>query len=201
LTTVCVILAAGRSERMGAQKLLLPFGTTTLLGRALEAASDFSIVVVVAPALVAHVTARPNQTVIVNDAPERGMAHSLAMADAAIADRGAALAVLLGDTPLVDAALVRRMVAARGDADVAYPVRGGIAGHPVIFGPSVRPELARLAAGDTLRSLRDDPSRRRSEVHIDEEAPYLDVDTPQDLARAHATLARIMEPGARNAPF
>jgi hypothetical protein len=56
---------------MGAQKLLLPFGTTTLLGRALEAASDFSIVVVVAPALVAHVTARPNLTVIVNGAPER----------------------------------------------------------------------------------------------------------------------------------
>jgi len=174
---------------MGAQKLLLPLGATTLLERALAAAEGLPAVAVVAPELAALVPARADLTVIVNGEPERGMTHSLALADSAIADRDAVLVVLLADTPLVDAALVRRVLAARGDADVAYPVLGGIGGHPVVFGPRARAAIASLKEGDTLRTLRDDPLLLRIEVPIDDEAPFLDVDTPADLARAAALIS------------
>jgi molybdenum cofactor cytidylyltransferase len=181
---VCAILAAGRSERMGAQKLLLPVGEVTLLERAIAAAGDRETVVVVAPALAPLVETRPNLTVIVNDQPERGMTHSLALADASLTDRDAALVVLLADTPFVDTTLVRRILNERGDADVAYPVRAGVGGHPVIFGAQARAAIAALKEGDTLRSLRDDSRWNRVEVAIDDDAPFLDVDTPEDLARA-----------------
>jgi len=128
---------------------------------------------------------------IVNDAPERGMAHSLRLADAAVADREAALAVLLADTPLVDAALVALVIAARGDADVAYPVRDGRPGHPVVFGPRPRAAIAALPDGDTLRTLRADARWQRVEVAIDDERPFLDVDTPEDAERARAALAAL----------
>jgi len=183
---VCAILAAGRSNRMGAQKLLLPLGAATLLERALAAAAPWPAVAVVASALAPLVAARAGLTVVVNDQPERGMTHSLALADAALGDRDAALAVLLADTPFVDAPLVHRLLAARGDADVVYPTRGGVGGHPVIFGPAARAAIAGLQEGDTLRILRDDRRWRRVEVPIDDDAPYLDVDTPGDLARAQA---------------
>ena len=161
LAPVCAILAAGRSERMGAQKLLLPFGETTLLGRALEAAGDLRTVLVATTAIARHVPGRPGLSVIVNDESERGMSRSLALANAALGDAQAPLVVLLADTPLVDATLVRRILHDRGDADVTYPARDGVGGHPVVFGARPREALENLTGGDTLRNLRDDPRWNR----------------------------------------
>jgi CTP:molybdopterin cytidylyltransferase MocA/carbon monoxide dehydrogenase subunit G len=192
---VCAILAAGRSSRMGAQKLLVAVEGVTLLERALGAAAGFPAVAVVAPSLAGHVGVRPGLTVVVNPEPERGMTRSLALADAAIADRDAALAVLLADTPFVDAALLARVAAALGHADVAYPVRDGRPGHPVVFGARPRAALAGWPEGDSLRALRDDPRWRRVEVPVKDDGPFLDVDTPSDLARA-VDRARL-EPPAR----
>jgi len=192
--TVCVILAAGRSQRMAVQKLTLRIGEATLLERAFEAAGEFPVVAVVARELVSLVRPGAGLTIVVNDQPDRGMTHSLSLAEAAIADCGVALAVLLADTPLVDAALVRRIIAARGEADVAYPVREGVGGHPVVFGPRARAALRQIKEGDTLRTLRDDPRWRRVEVAIEDEAPFLDVDTLEDLARAETLVAGPVEP-------
>ncbi len=178
---------------MGAQKLLVPLNGATLLERALAAAGDFPAVAVVAPELARFVAPRPGLTVIVNHEPERGMAYSLALADAAVSDRAAALVVLLADTPFVDAALVRRVLGSLGSADVAYPVRAGIAGHPVAFGPRPRAEIAGWGEGDSLRRLRDDPRWERREVPETSDAPFLDVDTPAEAERARE-LAAGMEP-------
>jgi molybdenum cofactor cytidylyltransferase len=180
---------------MGAQKLLVAVEGVTLLERALGAAAGFPAVAVVAPSLAGHVGVRPGLTVVVNPEPERGMTRSLALADAAIADRDAALAVLLADTPFVDAALLARVAAALGHADVAYPVRDGRPGHPVVFGARPRAALAGWPEGDSLRALRDDPGWRRVEVPVKDDGPFLDVDTPSDLARA-VDRARL-EPPAR----
>jgi CTP:molybdopterin cytidylyltransferase MocA len=173
---------------MGAQKLLLCIGGDPLFTRVVAAAAAFPRILVVSPAVAAHVTAQPGLQIILNERPERGMTYSLALADAAATDPEAALVVLLADTPLVDAALIARVVAARGDADVAYPVRGGIPGHPVVFGPRARARIAGLPDGDTLRALRADPGLRRVEVPETEDRAFADVDTPEDFARLRAAL-------------
>jgi len=173
---------------MGAQKLLLPVAGRPLFTRALAAAAAFPRILVVSPALAAHVTAQPGLAIVLNERPDRGMTYSLALADAEVADREAALVVLLADTPLVDAALIARVVAARGNADVAYPVRGGIPGHPVVFGPDARARIGGLPDGDTLRALRDDPGLRRIELPETEDGAFADVDTPEDFARLRAAL-------------
>lgn len=170
---------------MGRSKTALRLGDATLLERALAATEGYARIVVVAAGNVRDVPPDVcDLRKIVNDAPERGMTHSLRLADAAVADRDAALAVLLADTPLVDRELVARVLAARGDADVAYPVRDGVPGHPVVFGPAPRALVAGLPDGDTLRALRADPRWTRVEVVVDDERPFLDVDTPADLALA-----------------
>ncbi len=184
-SSICAILAAGRSTRMGAQKLLFTIGEATLLERALAAAANYPRILVAGSWLLDSIAPAPNVRVVVNDAPERGMAHSLRLADAA-AEAGAALAVVLADTPFVDAALVRRVVTARGDADVAYPVRDGVPGHPVVFGPRPRRALADVPDGDTLRHLRADARWTRVEIPIADHRPFLDVDTPADFQRARA---------------
>ena len=177
----CAVLAAGASARMGGQKLLLAVDGRTLLDRALAATAGYPTVVVASPAVREAVPPAAGRRVVVNAEPDRGMTHSLRIADALV-DPESSLVVVLADTPLVDAALIARMAGALGDADVAFPVRGGRPGHPVVFGPRARRALGALPEGDTLRVLRDDPRWRRIEVQVDGPAPFTDVDTPADLA-------------------
>jgi CTP:molybdopterin cytidylyltransferase MocA len=186
----CVVLAAGASSRMGAPKLIMPLGGRSLLDRALEATSAFPTIVAIPPDLIEHVAPRANVRIVTNDEPERGMTRSFAIADAAIPDRAAAVAVVPADLPFLDEASIVRVVRALDGADVAYPVRGGVAGHPVVFGPRPRTEVAGWPEGDTLRALRDDPRWLRVVVDVTDDAPFVDVDTPADFAQARGRLNR-----------
>ena len=176
---------------MGIAKLALDVGDATLLDRALRATAAYERVVVVSVGLVLPREAGvrcASTTYVVNDAPERGMARSLRLANAAV-PAGHALAVVLADMPFVDADLIATVIAARGESDVAYPVRDGVPGHPVVFGPRAREAIARLPDGDTIRTLRADPQLRRVEIPIADDRPFIDVDTVADLASARAAIA------------
>jgi molybdenum cofactor cytidylyltransferase len=192
----CAILAAGASHRMGRPKAALVLGGQTLLERALAAAAAFPTVVVIPatiPDEIKRILAAARRggdvTVVVNERAERGMSRSLGLADAAVLDRTVPLGVLLLDTPLVDAALVARIFTGRGSNDIAYPVRNGVAGHPVVFGARARAVIAELPVGDTVRELRDDPRWTRATVDVDDDAPFLDIDTESDFAALTARFA------------
>jgi CTP:molybdopterin cytidylyltransferase MocA len=91
----------------------------------------------------------------------------------------------LGDKPLVTAALAQRVVeAAHGaGADVCFPERSGVGGHPVYFSPRARRLIGDELHGDSLKSVRDAPGLRRLAVPIADEGAYFDVDDPGALQR------------------
>ena len=178
-----VILAAGESRRMGGQKLLMNFRGRPMIEYALEAARARHPLVVAASEVAGYLSGRAGIDVIVNDAPQRGMAHSLALADAAIPpDRS--IVVLLGDKPLASERLVEAVCAQGAQADVVFPrdPHSGEPGHPVLFSARARAKIAELPDGDSLRSIRDDPALVRVELSIADRGAYLDVDTAGELA-------------------
>lgn len=187
----CVVLAAGRAVRMGGGKLLLPLGSGTVLDAVLEACSGYPTVVVAAPDLAERLgqgLALWQRHVIVNDAPQRGMSHSLRLANQAIsAER--VIAILLGDKPLVTRELVERTIAALdASADVAFPQREGVPGHPVVLSARARGLIDELRDGDTLHSLRDDPRLLRRPVPTEDDGAYEDIDTEADYRRLAGTV-------------
>ncbi len=176
-----VVLAAGTSSRMGVQKLLLPVRGVPMVDRVLAACAGIETVVVVSPQLEQHLRTSGATAVITNTEPHLGMAHSLALAHDYIA-RDRAIAVFLADKPLMTAALARRVIDAgqTAYADVCFPERDGIGGHPVYFSARARERIAGLS-GDSLRLLRDAPDLRRVVIPITDEGAYFDVDDPGAL--------------------
>jgi molybdenum cofactor cytidylyltransferase len=181
MDVTCVILAAGLSRRFGSNKLLQTGrGGLTLLERAVRACGDYPTVVVTLQE-VAYALSDSHAQVIVNAEPDRGMTHSLQLADAAV-NPSHALAVLPADLALVEPQDVRDIIERCHDADVVYPVSPlGVPGHPVLFSPRARAGIAALPDGDTIHDLRDAPNLRRRTVERAQRAHYADVDTPADL--------------------
>ena len=180
---VCIVLAAGAARRFGGEKLLARLGDGRLIDRALDACGDRRTIVVASPSVCAVLEASHRRTIVVNDAPERGMNRSLQRAMQAV-PTGAPFIVLLADMPYVDRTLVERVAteAQAGEIDVCYPTLGGVPAHPVFFGPAARPFVDALGDGDGLRHVRDAPALQRRQFPIDDARVAVDVDTRDALA-------------------
>lgn len=177
-----VILAAGRSRRMGFDKPVTPLAGRAPLARIGAALGEREVIVVVPSHLAGAARQLLNQArVIANDEPNLGMAHSLRCALSAI-DETRAFAIVLADMPAITRTVIERTEALflESHADVTYPVNAsGVPGHPVLFSPRARVLIDALPAGDTLRAARDDESLRRATWVCEDDGAFRDLDDPQ----------------------
>lgn len=171
-----VILAAGTASRVGKQKLLMDFRGRRLIDYSITAALPWSPLVVCGPEVEQYLSGRSEVELLRNGEPERGMSHSLALANR-IVGADLIMLVLLGDKPLVSSSLIESTCTAAEHADVTYPVRAGVPGHPVALSPRARRYIDNLPAGDTVRLLRDRPELKQHPMKTSDLGAVFDVDT------------------------
>lgn len=184
---VGILLAAGRSSRYGANKLLQPLaGGLTVAeasARALAGAVEHWLAVVAAdgdPELERRLAALGGGIVACPDAAY-GMGHSIARGVGA-ARQAAGWIIALADMPAVQAATIRDLRAALlAGSPIAAPCRDGRRGNPVGFSSRFLPDLLALAGDRGARALVE--AHRESVAWIETADPgiFLDVDTPADL--------------------
>ena len=177
----CVVLAAGTSVRFGGEKLtaVLPDGDR-LIDRALRAVASYRHYVVASQRLLTHFDAGTAE-VIVNDRPDLGMAHSLALAEARV-PLGDALLVLPADLELIEPEHIALVAEASQGYDVTYPRSSNdVPGHPVVFADRARGYVAELAPNERISTVRDRADLTRRILRIDDPWPYRDVDRPTDV--------------------
>jgi molybdenum cofactor cytidylyltransferase len=195
-----VVLAAGRSTRMGGpNKLLAEIGGRPLVRIAAEQAlaSRARPVVVVTGhqrEAVAATLAGLDVTLVYNPDYAQGLSTSLKVGIAALpADVDGAI-VCLGDMPQVDAALIDRLIAAfdpdKG-AFVVVPTIAGKRGNPVVWSRRFFPDLARLDGDVGARHLIGSYPEAVVEVPVTGRAALIDVDTPDALRAVKAELEEI----------
>ena len=142
-----VVLAGGRSSRMGSPKASLPWHGSTLLRRVVGLVArvvDGPVVVVGAPGQ--DLPPLPERVEVVEDPVEgRGPLQGIAVGLAAVGGRAEAAFVCSTDLPLLHPAFVRRVLDGRAAAvaDVALPV---VHGHRQPLAAAYRPALAGRAA-------------------------------------------------------
>ncbi len=185
-----IVLAAGRSSRMGAQKLLLEFAGTTVIGHIVDqllASRIDSIHVVVGhqgDRVAEELTGR-NVSIVVNPNPQAGMLSSVRCGLGALQPECDAALVALGDQPTISATLVDRMIQtfASGEEGIVVPVHDRRRGHPLLFRAGYRDEILThyddVGLRGLLRAHRDDII----ELPADSDAVLSDMDYPDDYDR------------------
>jgi nicotine blue oxidoreductase len=187
-----IVLAAGRSRRMGEPKAFLRVGQSSFLEHAVRVLSEggCELVIVVTGPLsdptarsIAEAAAVLDAGIAVNPDPASEQADSLRIALFALPPEAQAVVVAPVDVPDVSGALVRAVIQAwrATGAPVAVPARDGRHGHPVLFARRVFGELMRSELPEGARSVVHAHAHDLAAVPVD--ALPADVDTPDDYQR------------------
>jgi molybdenum cofactor cytidylyltransferase len=196
-----IVLAAGRSTRMGGpNKLLAEIGGKPLVRFVAEQAlaSRAAPVIVVTGherAKVEAALAGLRVRFVHNPDFAAGLSTSLKAGLAALPGEVDGAIVCLGDMPQVTASLIDRMLEAfdpaRG-ALVVVPTIDGKRGNPVVWSRRFFPDLMALEGDVGARHLIATYADAVTEVPLEDSAALTDVDTPDALLAVKAELERMM---------
>jgi len=187
-----IILAAGRSTRMGSNKLLEDLNGKPLVRHVAEAAlaSKVHPVIVVTGHQHEGVSAALeglNLTFIHNADFADGLSTSLKTGVAALTTEVTAVIVLLGDMPLIPSAAINQLITAFEASPqkiAAVPVYEGEWGNPVLLSRTLFEEVSTLQGDAGARRLLNGRADDVLEVPIASDAVLIDLDTPEALAKA-----------------
>jgi molybdenum cofactor cytidylyltransferase len=194
-----VVLAAGRSTRMGAiNKLIADIGGKPLVRIVVERAlaSQASPVIVVTghekEKVEAALAGLPVRFAHNRDYAE-GLGSSLKAGIAAVPKEADGAIVCLGDMPQVDAGLIDKLVTAfdpEKGALVVVPSIEGRRGNPVVWSRRFFSDLMAVQGDVGARHLIGSYAEAVAEVPVAGPGAVTDVDTPESLSAVKAEIER-----------
>lgn len=182
-----ILLAAGKSRRMGTCKQLLPLGDRTVIVRCLDAlAAGGAAEIVVVVSEEGHDVAEAVQAFparfVINTVVDGDMASSVRAGRDALTTAADGVIVFPSDYPLVSAGTIASLIEAHGASpgSIVIPCHDGRRGHPLLFPRAVLDDLADVS---TLRDLVRGNPDRISCVEVTDPGGLHDMDTPEDYQR------------------
>jgi molybdenum cofactor cytidylyltransferase len=190
---IALVLAAGASVRMGANKLLADWRGKPIVRRTVEAAlaSHADPVVVVTgfdADCVRQALTGLNVQFAHNPNYSEGLSMSLSTGLKAVGECDGVL-VLLGDMPQIAPSLIDRMIAAFSPDDgraICVATRRGKRGNPVLWARRFFSDMQRITGDKGARHLIGANEGVVYEVEADDDSVLADVDTIEELAALRA---------------
>ncbi len=186
-----LVLAAGRSTRMGtANKLLADVGGRPMVRRVVDAAraSQADPVVVVTGFehdRVEAALASSEATLVHNPDYTAGLSTSLKRGVAALPEAVDGVVICLGDMPRVSAAVIDRLIAAFDPLEgraICLSTWQGKRGNPVLIARRFFAEVQTIAGDVGAKALIGEYPEAVCEVAMTDDGVLCDVDTPEALA-------------------
>jgi len=185
-----IVLGAGLSSRMGAQKLLLPFGGKTVVSHIVDqllASTVGKVHVVVghqAERISAELSGRA-VSIVNNPNYTSGMLSSVRCGLQNLPEKCRAVMVVLGDQPSVTTELIDQMLQsfAATEKSILVPLYKGKRGHPILFSSHYRDEILTQYGDVGLRGLLHGHSEDTFELAVSSASVLCDMDCPDDYRR------------------
>ena len=182
-----VILAAGQSRRMGRNKMLLPYGTSTVLETivtevtACPAVTAVRVVTGYESDRITALLARYPLRCVYNPAYARAeMLVSLQVGVLALPSSAQAALVVPGDHPRLLRADIQRVIDAYQPGALVIPSYQMKRGHPILIDRVWWDELLALPEAATLREFIQAHADHIRYVVVDTDSVLKDVDTPEE---------------------
>jgi CTP:molybdopterin cytidylyltransferase MocA len=192
-----LILAAGRSSRMGSLKQLLLFGGSTLLETVLHNLRESQVDEIVLVLGFSADTIRgkiplDGVKVVINQAYGEGMGTSLRTGIAQVSPSAHAALVVLADQPFVQPATINHLIRVYREQkpQIVIPVYQGFRGNPVLLDRSVFPELLSLSGDIGCRAIFGSHTENILKAPVDDIGVLLDIDTPGDFEKFQQAYTR-----------
>lgn len=185
-----VILAAGESRRMGAQKLLLPFGGVTVIEHIIDQllnsiVDEVFVVTGHEGDRIADQISKRAVSVVKNPNYQKGMLFSVRCGLQALPAECEKVLVVLGDQPALNTELVNEMIDALAATDkgIIVPVYNGKRGHPILFSVRYCQEIMTHYDELGLRELMRAHPEDVFELEVSTATVLSDMDYPEDYRR------------------
>lgn len=183
-----VVLAAGRSSRMGQPKMVLPWGGTTVIGQVVTilAASDASPIVVVtggaADLVELALTGTSAVTIRNPNYAASEMLLSIQIGIGAMPAGVQACLVCLGDQPQMETSVVVRLIQRyqQTRCPLVVPSYQMRRGHPWLLDRSLWDEILAMGPDDNLRRFLTRHEQEITYENVDTPSVLKDLDTPED---------------------
>jgi len=178
-----ILIAAGKSERMGRPKALLTIRGRTFLENILDTIKQSRIdgsVVVLGHHCDEIQKVIEGDNVVFNPAYEKGMITSIQSGIRALQPEVDGALLFLVDHPLVAPETLDVLINNFTPDCIVLPKFAGRRGHPVLFARSILKEILDLPTSTGANAvLWKDPSRV-VEIVVQDRGVLIDVDTPED---------------------
>ena len=190
-----VVLAAGKSVRMGKPKMGLPWGNTTIIGQVVTTLVSVGLgeVVVVTGggredverALDCLPQDWPVRAIFNPDFAAGEMLSSIQTGIAALGKSCEAALIALGDQPQIEADVVGTIldIYHQSGASLVIPSYAMRRGHPMLIARPLWKGLLALRSPQTLRELVQANQDQIVYVNVDTSSILQDLDTPEDYHR------------------
>jgi len=182
-----IVLAAGRSKRMGKLKPLLRFNDTTFLGQIISVLklSDVDRITVVLGAEAAKIKKTINLSricVIVNKDYQKGQLSSLIAAIEQTPKGTDAILLCLVDNPFITKEVVNKIISKfkKTNNPIIVPVFNKKRGHPTLFSRSLFNELLNAPEEQGARYVLYSNEEKILEVETSESGILVGIDTPDE---------------------
>ena len=174
----CIILAGGKSTRMGNNKLLLDYKGHPFLWHTIHSVQPFvSRIIIVTGKYdkeIREALKNENVEFVYNKDYEIGMFSSVL---AGVRETKDGFLVLPGDCPFVEPETIKKIL--NGSGDIRYPKCGETEGHPLYISKKYKEELLNFGLDYNLKTFRD--SKKCEIINVEDQNIAMNLNTILDL--------------------
>lgn len=185
MTFSAVILAAGESSRFGGNKLLQPFGGSTIIQTVVNKLSHPAIqdILIITGAYADAISAAvrgPKIRCILNGHFALGMSSSIRLAAAHVPPNVDAVVIAPGDMPVFDGDTVAKLLGRFEPGSIVIPRFEGKKGHPVVLDRRIFGECLTFEGEKILYGVIEQHAAHIGYADVTDEGVLRDIDTRED---------------------